>query len=356
MPKKNWMFTIPNYADDCVPSNLAMFKYIVLGKEVGAGGLRHIQGFCILNEPMKFAAMKLLFPTWRNLENSRTSETACAAYCKKGEQSHEEWELLKTKGPSYGKNADVFEAGVLPDKGYLKKNSAKGGEATKRKWDDAWDLAKKGDVEAIDSKIRLTSYRVIRQVQKDYQKPPDHLDDVCGMWFYGPPGTGKSHTARDMGTSIYDKPCNKWWDGYQGEEIALIDDFDLNHKVLGHHLKRWTDRYAFPAESKGSTLQIRPKTIIVTSNYSIEEIFDGDEEMIKALRRRFQVRHFHEREWWKKGKSAPRWVPNGPALKKPRCVPPVATLREELFPKDDEDSISSVLSVHSSDEYDDELC
>jgi len=305
MPKKNWLFTIPNYTEEDEPKNLDMFTYLVLGREVGEGGLKHLQGFCVLQEPLKFAAMQMLFPRWRNIQNPRCSEETNAAYCKKGEQSHDEWEKFKLKGPNYGKNADVFEHGECP--AYRKKGSEngakKGGEATKRKWDDAWELAKKGEIESIDSKIRLNNYRTIRQVQKDYQERMPDLEKVCGVWYYGPPNTGKSHLARDLpDCTWYDKPCNKWWDGYQGEDVVIIDDFDKNHKVLGHHLKRWTDRYSFPAEMKGSTLQIRPKKIIVTSNYSISEIFDDDEEMAKALLRRFTVTHFHEREWWKKDK------------------------------------------------------
>lgn len=316
MPKKNWLFTIPNYTEDDEPKNLEMFTYLVLGKEVGEGGLKHLQCFCILKEPLKFAAMQMLFPRWRNLQNPKCSEETNALYCKKGEQSHEEWEKFKAKGPNFGKNANFFEHGECPS--YRKKGAEKGGESTKRKWDDAWTLAKKGEIESIDSKIRLTNYRTIRQVQKDYQERMPDLDGVCGVWYYGPPNTGKSHLARDIPDGTwYDKPCNKWWDGYQGEDVVIIDDLDKNHKVLGHHIKRWADRYSFPAEMKGSTLQIRPKKIVVTSNYSIREIFDDDPEMANAILRRFKVTHFHEKEWWKKV--------DGPPMKKPRyaCKAPV---------------------------------
>lgn len=58
---------------------------------------------------------------------------------------------------------------------------------------------------------------------------------------------------------------------------------------MGFHLKRWADRYKFPAEVKGGNVKcIRPKLIIVTSNYDITEIWKDDPNTLNPLLRRFK--------------------------------------------------------------------
>ena len=111
-------------------------------------------------------------------------------------------------------------------------------------------------------------------------------------WIYGPPGTGKSRLVRQfalaMHYSIYEKLANKWWDGYRGEDIVLIEDLDPDvASKLVHHIKLWADRYPFRAEIKGTSQSISPRFMfIVTSNHTIRECFQGVDG--EAISRRFQ--------------------------------------------------------------------
>ena len=154
-------------------------------------------------------------------------------------------------------------------------------------WSKIKDLAKAGQIDDVPPDVFIQHYRTLKQISMDFMKKPNDLPDVCGIWIHGPPGVGKSHFARTYPGPVYSKMCNKWWCGYQGERTILMDDLDNNK--LGHHLKIWADKYAFIAETKGYAVTIRPDRIIVTSNYSIEELFAQDPVLAAAVRRRFYI-------------------------------------------------------------------
>lgn len=117
--------------------------------------------------------------------------------------------------------------------------------------------------------------------------------ELKNEWWWGPAGTGKSSKAFTEYPNAYIKSLNKWWDGYSEQEVVIIDDWGPNQECLVDHLKHWADRYPFPAEIKGSSIKIRPKKIIVTSNYPIETCFQREEDQ-EAIRRRFKVTRFHK--------------------------------------------------------------
>lgn len=119
----------------------------------------------------------------------------------------------------------------------------------------------------------------------------EDLKEPVGVWYWGVPGAGKSYLARQRFPKAYLKMANKWWDGYQQQENVILDEIEKDCK-LGHHLKIWTDSYGFIAEIKGEAVKIRPKNFVITSNYSIEEVFGEDMMLVTALKRRFKVVHF----------------------------------------------------------------
>lgn len=279
--RRDWCFTLNNYTEDeILQVNGIECKYLVYGKETGANGTPHLQGYIYFKNARKFSGVKSSFPQRTHLEAAIASAEKNIAYCKKGNQPKAEYELDGVKGLHYGEGADVFQKGEPP------LSQKEKGDANTERYEEAKRAAMDGKLEDIPGDIFIKCYHSLCQIKKDYMEKPSDLDGVCGIWIYGLAGVGKSRKARAEYPGAYDKMCNKWWDGYQGEKFVLIDDFDKSHSVLGHHLKRWGDRYSFIAEKKGGAINVRPEKIIVTSQYAIDQIWD-DQETRDAINRRY---------------------------------------------------------------------
>jgi len=112
------------------------------------------------------------------------------------------------------------------------------------------------------------------------------------FWYYGETGLGKSRKAWADHPTAFPKMCNKWWDGYQGEKVVIIDDIDDSHRSLGYDIKKWADPWIrFTAEEKGGAQPPDFDILIVTSNFHPNEIWQ-DKRILDPILRRFKVTHF----------------------------------------------------------------
>lgn len=223
-------------------------------------GFEHWQLFVAFGKKKRLAGVKAVFTNDTHAELSRSE--AAESYVFK--------ENTAIAGSRFELGAKKFNRSLPSD------------------WEKIRNLAKEGKLDEVDPEIFIKHYNTLKTIRKDYMAKPDDLEEVCGVWIWGEPGVGKSKKAREDYPNSYFKMCNKWWDGYQNQETVIIDDLDLNHNVLGHHLKIWADRYSFIGEAKGGALHIRPKKIIVTSNYPIETIFP-ETALCEAIKRRFEI-------------------------------------------------------------------
>jgi len=163
----------------------------------------------------------------------------------------------------------------------------------KRDWDQVWEDAVAGDMTAIDAQIRVLHYNALRRIAMDNMKPVGIEKDVKVLW--GPTGVGKSQTAWDeAGLDAYPKaPTTKFWDGYQGQEHVVIDEFTGQIEIS--HMLRWLDRYPVTIETKGSGTVLKATKIWITSNLPPEEWYrQVPEVQMQALLRRMTVIHMDQ--------------------------------------------------------------
>lgn len=278
---KYWCFTLNNWTPEeehQIQYELT-FKdacdYVVYGREIGENETPHLQGFFCLRTKKRLATLKkFLNRAHLEVKSKKSTMKQASDYCKK--------------------EGNFWEWGTLPED-----STSKGLKVIAENYDETVELAKQGRIDEIGAEHLLKYYPTIKKIQNDNKKMPSNLDWTTppNIWIWGPTGTGKSYRAREiLGDKFYTKiAANKWWDKYNGEDGVLIEDMDVTHSYMGYYLKIWADKYAFSVEVKCSGDLIRPKVIIVTSNYPIDMVFP-DKSIHQPLLRRFQIIHM-EHPW-----------------------------------------------------------
>lgn len=250
------------------------FKYIIGGREVGDSGTPHIQTHFNLKNGMTIKALqKALIKCG--------IKASVLAYSSK---AHED------NGCNYPEKDDDYETwGTKPQPG--KRNDLERCMA---------DIAENKDITRLElfesHPSVMARYGRFADEYKSMKHKPKRLnfDDETtpNLWLHGQPGVGKTKQIWDLeeegNFTLYVKNCNKWWCGFNDEHTTLIDDVSPEQaKFLGYHLKIWVQQNPFRAEIKGSSAMIRPKRIIITSNYSIDEM-GWDPVTTSAIQRRFK--------------------------------------------------------------------
>lgn len=271
---RGWCWTLNNYtAEEVEACKEIECEYLVFGKEVGESGTPHLQGYIWFKSLKSFKQVKKAVPK-AHLEPAKADTAKNRTYCTK--------------------DGEYFEKGTPP------KTSTEKGEAEKERWKRVLKKAKEGDMQWLEEnepQLVLMHKPMLKSHAVGCDEVMTYADeDSPHEWWVGGTGTGKSRRLWELYPTRahkYKKAWNKWWDGYEGQDVMYLEEASGHVMgVLAQSLKEWSDRYPFDGQIKYGKLEgIRPKKVIVLSNYTIRECFP-DSKDYEPLERRFKVTEF----------------------------------------------------------------
>jgi len=275
LTSRKWTITIYNF-DEIIGFHDEHIRYAAYGDEIcPRTGREHKQGFLYTWKPVRLTQLKKIFPT-SHLEIMIKDFATNEAYCSKMGLVDENGNKIYTEIGNKPMTAE--EKGELGADYWIRQV-----------------IQAEIDPSMCEPKLQITHYGNLQKIHERAKRKRklSTLDVLEHEWLVGESGSGKSSTARRENPDAYIKQCNKWWCGYDDQDVVIIDDLDTTHEWMAYSINQWADHYPFPAEIKGSGMTIRPRKFIITSRYMPDQIFK-DPSTIQSINRRFKFRHFPE--------------------------------------------------------------
>ncbi len=259
----NWCFTDFELLDwDKIYEMTEDIRYICWGEEICPTTKRkHYNGWLQFAQKKKKrlgGVKKLCRSKVIHLEPCRGTEEANEKYCKKDGK----WKKL----------GEFFTQGKRTDLDGLKKILDEGGTLK--------DIADENFQSFIQYNRGFQEYKKI--VDKNRRKC---FRTVKTIHIHGETGLGKTRKAMSYSDNTYKIQGNalQWWDGYDGEETLVIDEYDSQVPLT--ELLGILDGYQLRLPIKGSFTYANWTKVIITSNY--EELHKKAKAMHQdALKRR----------------------------------------------------------------------
>ena len=262
---KHWCFTINNYDQSTIErlrdaSLEPECKYIIFGKERGERTeTEHLQGFISFTKRKSLGPTKTFLGGKAHLEPARGTPAQAAEYCKK--------------------EGDFEEFGELPQ-----------GQGARNDLVEVAEKVKEGkrmrDVAEEHPAAFLRYGSGMCRLRQFYR--PERTTAPTIWTFWGKTGTGKTRRVWEFADidTLWVHPGDRWFDGYDGHQAVLFDDFDGGWFKLTYLLKL-LDRYVFQVPVKGGYVWWCPTTIYITTNIDPQLWYpNANDDHRSALHRR----------------------------------------------------------------------
>lgn len=225
--------------------------------EVGEQGTPHLQFSVTFRRSYSFAALKKLHGrvSWREQQCKQDNN-----YCRKRDS-----ELIIDR--------DERRKGARTDIAHIK------------------DVVKNtlSMAEVVREASSVQSVRMAEMWLK-YNEPKRPIQEVFVHYRWGATGVGKTRWIWEAhGDQIFTPTTFKWWEGYDGHKIVLLDELRGDWCTFGQLLKL-LDRFPYTVETKGGSRQIQANTFYITSSRPPQELysaltFDCQEKVDQLIRR-----------------------------------------------------------------------
>lgn len=275
---KAWCFTSfeeeePTYVEE-------KMRWLIYAPELSpTTGRKHWQGFVYFKNPQQMSGVKRMLGASCHVEVKARGSTF-------GDQKTYIQGPYSKDGKEKPLNPEFTEFGVMPAQGA------------------------RGDLKGLAAAV-VSGEKSVREILLEdpdayhqYGRTLQDLEDAVstesyrtwmteGLWLYGGTGSGKSTKAFagfDPATHFVYTPDGRWWDGYQGHPIVIIDDF--RGKIPYDMLLRLVDQWPCQVPRRGRRpAQFLARRVIITSPLTPEEVYHNraEKDGIEQLLRRFTV-------------------------------------------------------------------
>ena len=239
--------------------------FLVYQLEKGDSGTEHYQGYVIFKSLKSMRQVKVLFPR-AHLEKARGSSAQNIKYCTKEE----------------GREDGPWEFGTRPDPG---------------RRTDLESVARQAQEEGMaaveDAHVGMVVryYKGLQHVvnsSRARKRRREGFRKIKVRCYFGSTETGKSRHCYDKYPGLYEVVTNSnggsyWFDGYEGEDVILFDDFRGSSCKL-HEMLRYLDGYARQVPVKGGFVWLNHSVVLITTNeHPSEWYFKGDPDREQKL-------------------------------------------------------------------------
>ncbi len=257
---KNWCFTDFELLDwSKIYDETDDIRYICWGAETcPKTKKKHYQGWIQMDKKKRLGGMKKVCRSKKiHLESCRGTEEANQEYCKKDNIWIEKGTFM-----TQGKRTDLDGLKKIIDEGGTLMDIAGNNFQAFIQYNRGFQEYKK-----MVDKSRRKSFRKVKTI---------HI--------HGKTGSGKTKMAMGNGEDTYKIQGNamKWWDGYEGEKILVIDEYD--NQISCTELLGILDGYQLRLPTKGSFTYANWETVFITSNY--RKLHIGAKKMHRAALKR----------------------------------------------------------------------